>query len=124
MRIVFVGLLAAVALTAVTSAPAQVARHAALGVVDTRPFVARGTGFQPNERVVVRLASGRVWIRAVVASARGSFTTRFPTSLARCRRFTVQAFGSLGSRARLYSGLRLDCEPRRSGLVSWRTTRA
>lgn len=108
MKLVLVGLVAAVA---VASAQAQSTARPTLDVVDLRPFVARGTGFLPNERIALLLSSGRTWNKAVVATASGSFRARFAMSVPRCQGYTVHAIGSRGSRARLQSGVRVDCEP-------------
>jgi hypothetical protein len=112
MKLILVGLLASVA---VASAQAQSVARPTLHVVDLRPFVARGTGFEPNERVVLVLASGRLSKKAVVATDAGSFRARFATSLPRCHRYTLNAFGSGGSRARVHSGVQVDCVPQSSG---------
>ncbi len=73
-----------------------------LAVTDTRPFEVRGAGFEPRERVQVLLAlnGGQTW-RNTVASPTGAFTVEFRVSLGACSRFTMQAFGSKGSRARI-----------------------
>jgi hypothetical protein len=58
--------------------------------------------FKAEERVRVRVAAqGRAFSRTATATPAGSFTLRFRLSLGRCERFSVQAFGSEGSRARL-----------------------
>lgn len=103
-------LVALLASAVVSTAGAQTTATPALDVADLRPFVVRGTGFEPRERVVVWLLSGRTWSRAAVATKTGSFTARFATSLPRCHRFTLHAFGSHGSRARLHSGIQVACE--------------
>jgi hypothetical protein len=112
MKLVLVGLLAA---AAVASAQAQSSARPTLGVVDHRPFVVRGTGFQPNERIALLLASARMWKKTVVATNTGSFRTRFAISLPRCQRYALHAFGSQGSRARTHSGVQVDCVPPSSG---------
>jgi len=82
-----------------------------LFVTDTRPFEVRGAGFEPRERVQVLLAvnGSQRWERTVTSPA-GVFTVEFRVSLGACSRFTMQAFGSKGSRARVVP-LRLqpDC---------------
>lgn len=70
-------------------------------VVDRTPLVVRGSGFVAEERVTVVVAAGSRWTRRVAATARGTFVARFAVSLGRCARYSVQAFGSAGSRARL-----------------------
>jgi hypothetical protein len=76
--------------------------RASLHAVDMQPLVVRGTGFEPNERVRLMLSSadGQRW-RTTDAGAAGRFTMRFGVSIGGCGRFSVQAFGSRGSRARL-----------------------
>jgi hypothetical protein len=73
-----------------------------LAVTDTRPFEVRGSGFEPGERVQVLLAmnGSQRWQRTV-ASRAGVFTVTFPVSLGACSRFTMHAFGSKGTRARI-----------------------
>ncbi|MBA3561662.1 MAG: hypothetical protein H0W35_02935 [Actinobacteria bacterium] len=111
MKLILVGLVAAVA---VASAQAQATAGPALDVIDVRPFVTRGTGFEANERISLLLSSGRTWSKAVVATEGGSFRARFALSLPRCGGYTLHAIGSRGSRARLRSGTRIDCEPQLS----------
>jgi hypothetical protein len=86
-------------------APAAVARDAAtpsLGLVTKQPLTIRGLHFKAEEGVRVRVAAhGRVFSRTTTATLAGSFTVRFRLSLRRCDRFSAQAFGSEGSRARL-----------------------
>ena len=77
------------------------AQRPSLAVTDTRPFEVRGAGFEPGERVQVLLAvnGGQRWQRAV-ATQRG-LHREFPVSLGACSRFTIKAFGSKGSSARI-----------------------
>jgi len=73
-----------------------------LGIPDTSPFEIRGTGFVPREQVQVLLAvNGRAYSGTAVASSTGTFRLAFPARLGACGRFTVSAFGSKGSRARV-----------------------
>ena len=78
------------------------AQRPSLAVTDTRPFEVRGVGFEPRERVQVLLAvnGGQRW-KSTVASAAGVFSVEFRISLGACSRFTMQAIGSKGSRARI-----------------------
>jgi hypothetical protein len=71
-------------------------------VLDMQPLVVRGTGFESGERVQLLLASGegQVW-KAKVAGAAGGLTARFGVAIGGCGRFSVFAFGSRGSSARL-----------------------
>ncbi len=83
-----------------------------LTVTDTRPFEVRGAGFEPNERVQVLLAlNGAQSWRSTVASRAGVFSVEFRgVSLGACSRFTMQALGSKGSRARvLPRRAHIDC---------------
>jgi hypothetical protein len=78
------------------------AQRPSLAVTDMRPFEVRGVGFEPRERVQVLLAlNGSQRWRSTVASAAGVFTVEFRVSLGACSRFTMQALGSKGSRARI-----------------------
>jgi hypothetical protein len=113
MRILVLGgaLLLLTTVSASASGASVPAGQPRLGLVDQRPATVRGTGFQAGERIVVRLAAGRVWTRSVVARSTGTFSVRFAASLVDCQRFTVRAVGDLGSHARLHSGIRTNCAP-------------
>jgi hypothetical protein len=103
--------LAAVGSTTGTGSGATNQARPLLGVADTSPFEIRGAGFVPGERVQVLLAVGgsQLW-QSAVASPAGVFRVAFRASLGPCGRFTVQAFGSRGSRARvLQRRLLPDC---------------
>jgi hypothetical protein len=108
-------LLAAVAAAAVTATTAVGAANArpALRLLDRTPLTVAGKGFAAQEAVRVRVATqGRTTTRRVVASATGSFRARFALSLGRCQSFSLQAFGSTGSRATLLMrSLAPDCNP-------------
>jgi hypothetical protein len=98
-------LLAALAV-AVTAAPLVGATtgRPVLRVVDRTPVIASGRAFTPQETVRVRLVTeGRTWTRRIVAGATGTFRIRFTVSLGRCASFSLQAFGSTGSRARFFA---------------------
>jgi len=85
--------------------------RAQLQVMDTRPIVVRGVGFEPGERVQLMFSSGagQRW-RATEAGSAGRFTMGFGVSVGACGRFMVQAFGSRGSRARLMPRrAQIDC---------------
>jgi len=87
------------------------AQRPSLAVTDTRPFQVRGSGFEPRERVQVLLAvNGAQRWRSTVADAAGVFTVEFRVSLGPCARFTMQAFGSKGTRARILPRrVQIDC---------------
>jgi hypothetical protein len=73
-----------------------------LAVADTSPFEIRGAGFGPGERVQILLAvNGSQFVRSTVATAEGRFRASFRVTLGPCGRFTLRAFGSKGSRARV-----------------------
>ncbi len=105
--------LTAAAVPALAAHAGTPARSPGLRVVDRTPVTVRATGFAPGERVGVRLAArGRVWTRRGAAGETGSVTVRFRVSLGRCDRYTLQAFGSAGSRIRPRStGPQPDCVP-------------
>lgn len=85
---------------------------AKLALVGVQPLAVRGAAFKPGEHVLVHLAqSGEFRSRRTVASDVGTFRVRFATTLGRCERFTIRAFGARGSRATLQSGFQLDCVP-------------
>lgn len=109
--LVVTGLLLFVGAASAASGASGTAGQPRLGLADERPLTVRGAGFEATERVVVRLAAGRVWTHRVVARPAGTFTVRFGVTLADCQRFTLRAVGELGSQARLFSGVRTSCVP-------------
>jgi len=82
-------------------APAAQEREATLRLVDRAPLVVSGQSFRDGERVRVVLFAGGKASRLVRASLSGAFVVRFDRTMSRCVRFSLQAFGSQGSRARL-----------------------
>jgi hypothetical protein len=80
-----------------------------LRLVDRSPVVVRGTGFEAAEQVSISLSAGTRSVRRAQATETGTFVVRFSVSLGRCARYSVQAFGSGGSRARLVSRVALAC---------------
>jgi hypothetical protein len=97
IRVVLVSLVAALA------APTALARQPRLSVLDTSPFMVRGSHFKPAEhvRVTVRSSEGSA-ARLAVTTRTGSFTMRFPTvTLGSCAAYMVRVTGSLGSTATL-----------------------
>jgi hypothetical protein len=81
----------------------------ALRLVDRSPVVVRGTGFEAAEHVSVSLSVGTRSVRRAQATETGTLVVRFGVSLGRCARYSIQAFGSAGSRARLLSRVALPC---------------
>src|SRR5947209_4034554 len=73
---------------------------ARLQVIQERPAVVRGDRFKDGERVTVLLRTTQTWVRRATANDQGVLTVRFAISLPKCGRYTLQAFGSKGSRAR------------------------
>jgi hypothetical protein len=104
-------LLLGVALS-VTVASGSFSGRPALRLVDRAPVVVRGSGFDAGEQVSVALLAGTRSVRRAPASQAGAFVVRFGVSLGRCARYSVQAFGSAGSRARLVSRVALACVSR------------
>jgi hypothetical protein len=101
VRIATIAFLAAAALAApAAQATRAAAPGARLEVVRERPAVIRGERFKDGERVTVVLRTTRAWVRTGTANDRGVVTVRFAVSLPDCGRYTLQAFGSKGSRAR------------------------
>jgi hypothetical protein len=80
-----------------------------LHLVDRTPVVVRGSGFEAGERVSVALSAGTRSIRRAQATEAGTFVVRFGVSLGRCTGYSLQAYGSAGSRARLLSRVALAC---------------
>ena len=101
-------LLLGVALSA-TAASGSFSGRPALRLVDRAPVVVRGSGFDAGEQVSVTLSVGTRSVRRAQATETGAFLVRFGVSLGRCARYSVQAFGSGGSRARLVSRVALAC---------------
>jgi hypothetical protein len=99
------GLLFIPVLAALTAgvAPAAPSREATLRVVERAPLVVRGQSFRDGERVRVVLFAGGKASQVVRASLSGAFVVRFDRTVSRCVSFSLQAFGSQGSRARLMS---------------------
>jgi hypothetical protein len=105
-RLASVAFASLVVVASTTAAPMS---PASLRVVDERPLTVAGSGFAPRERVAVRLDAHGRWSRSVSALRSGAFRVRFPVSIG-CDGYSLHAFGSRGSRARLVSGIRA-CVP-------------
>jgi hypothetical protein len=103
-------LLALLAFSAAVASAASSTRPS-LRLMDRSPVSVRGAGFLGGERVTVHLSAGSRSSKVVTAGGRGGFVARFARSLPRCTRYSVQAFGSKGSRASLRSGIAPDCQP-------------
>ena len=110
-KITIAVVLGALAVVGSAGAVTQADQRPSLAVMDTRPLEVRGVGFEPRERVQVLLAlNGSQRWQSTVASRAGAFTVEFRVSLGICSRFTMQALGSKGSRARvLPRGAQIDC---------------
>jgi hypothetical protein len=94
------------------SASGAAATRPTLRVVDRAPVVIRGAGFAPAERVTVVFIARSRMTRRVTATTGGTFVARFRVVLGRCSRYSIQAFGSTGSRARLLPArITIDCDP-------------
>lgn len=97
--------LAGAVLAAAVAAPAGgAALRARLTLVDLAPVTVVGRGFEPRERVVVRVRwdGDHTAAKAVVAGVRGRFVVRFRSlAFGGCDVFTVTARGGRGSRATL-----------------------
>jgi hypothetical protein len=108
--VLVVGLIVAAALPSAAS-PAAGDTKPLLGVSGRGPIVVRGSGFEAGERVQVLLAAnGRQQWESAVAGGAGRFTVAFRGPLGACARYTVHAFGSKGSRARVLQRRALpDC---------------
>lgn len=72
-----------------------------VAVLRTSPLLVRGDHFRSGERIRLVLFAERTMSWAVVASPTGVFTSRPRISLDRCQGFSLHAFGSKGSRARV-----------------------
>jgi hypothetical protein len=92
-----------------TVASGSFSARPALRLVDRTPVVVRGSGFDAGEQVSVALSAGTRSLRRAQATEAGTFVVRFGVSLGRCARYSVQAFGSAGNRARLFSRIALAC---------------
>jgi hypothetical protein len=103
-------LLVAAGITSVASAQAAQRQAATIRLVDRAPLMVRGLEFRNGERVRIIVLAGSRSSQVVRASAQGTFVVRFNRSAGRCTRVSVQAFGSMGSRARLLpSRIAIDC---------------
>lgn len=80
-----------------------------LRLTDRTPVTVRGTGFAAGERVSVVLSSMTRTTRVAHAGLGGRFVVRFARSFGRCSRYTLQAYGATGTRARLVSPIVVDC---------------
>lgn len=98
---------------AATPALGATSTRPALRLLDRTPVVVTGRGFESHETVRVRLTvAGQTAMRRIVTSPTGTFRVRFMLSAGRCESFSLQAFGSAGSRARLFVTAPLpDCNP-------------
>lgn len=95
MRGVIAALFAALALS-----PAAYAAPLPRLQVAESPFVVRGTGFQPRERVTLTLTAGRKFVRTIVTTSHGTFAVRFFRATSdECNGYAARAVGSRGSRA-------------------------
>jgi hypothetical protein len=75
-------------------------RTAHVTVPALSPFTVRGTAFRANERVKVTVSAKDTRAKSVIASARGSFGTKFSAlTLGHCDAYTVRARGNRGSSA-------------------------
>ncbi len=83
--------------------------RSSLRLVDRTPVIVRGSGFAAGEQVSVALSAGTRSVRRAQATEAGTFVVRFGLSLGRCARYSIQAVGSTGSRARLVSRIALAC---------------
>jgi hypothetical protein len=98
-------LLAAITVAlAVAPAVGATAARPTLRLLDRTPVTVTGRGFEAQETVRVRLAAqGRTWTRRAMAGAMGTVRVRFTVSLGHCASFSLQAYGSAGSRARFFA---------------------
>jgi hypothetical protein len=108
MKIGFASLVGAVAVTLAGVATAQSSSTPRLQVVDRSPLIVHGTGFGLRERVSVTVTvDGERTRQAVIATYRGTFTTRFDDiRLDACTGATLVAAGARGGLARLKISLR------------------
>jgi hypothetical protein len=97
---------------AAVAAPAALgASGAALHVLREHPAVVRGERFKDGERVTVVLFTTHRSVRTATANDQGILTVRFSVSLPDCGRYSLQAFGSKGSRARSLAVRRVCSDP-------------
>jgi hypothetical protein len=93
-------------------ASAGISAGPTLRLVDRTPVVVRGEGFAAKERVTLVLVADRRVSKRVHAGSAGSFVARFDRNLGLCTRFSMQAYGSNGSRARMLpTRISIDCLP-------------
>jgi hypothetical protein len=98
--IVLTGAIFCVAVAGPAAARDSVATRPSLRLFDTSPVTMRGTGFRPNERVVV-VASGAPRVHVARAGANGVFALKLAIDVNACAGFSVTATGNQGSHATL-----------------------
>jgi hypothetical protein len=103
--------LVAVSLLAL-AAPASAAVGPSVKLASEHPVVVRGSGFAPNDRVVVKVSKARLALkRTVVTSVRGAFATRWARNLpTACGTTRVTAVGTSGRHA-TWLAVADDCGP-------------
>jgi hypothetical protein len=99
--IVLTGASFCVAAAGPATARDSVATRPSLRLLDTNPVTMRGSGFRPNERVVVVVARGAPRVRVARAGANGVFALKLALDVNACAGFSVSATGSQGSHATL-----------------------
>src|SRR5262245_16080427 len=94
------------------AAPVSAAVGPSVKLASEHPIVVRGSGFAPRDRVVVKVSKARLALkRTVVASAKGTFSTRWARSLpTECATTRVTAGGTSGRRA-TWLAVANDCGP-------------
>src|SRR4029077_2922442 len=94
-RAVLMGVLAGaevcVAVTGPAAARDSVATRPSLRLLDTSPMTMRGTGFRPNERVVVIVARGTPRVRVARAGTNGVFALKLAIDVNACAGFSITA---------------------------------
>lgn len=81
-----------------SSAGSGPAPEAKLQLVDRKPLTVRGSGFQPGERVALKVVLRKPQRKPVQANARGAFRASFGVPVTRCDLVRVLAIRSGGRR--------------------------
>jgi hypothetical protein len=94
------------------AAPASASVGTRVWLPSENPIVVRGSGFEPNDRVVVKVTKAKMALRrVVVASAKGTFVTRWTRGLpTACGSTRVVAKGLSGRRDTWFAAAD-DCGP-------------
>jgi len=94
------------------AAPVSAAVGPSVKLASEHPIVVRGSGFAPRDRVVVKVMKARLVLsRSVVASATGTFATRWARNLPTACATTRVTAGAASGRRATWIAVADDCGP-------------